>query len=1120
MKAFIEDILEDRYIVRVENNKYFELPLITYKDYNFKRNIEISGELRYDKRKNTEYFEPKHPIYKINDKIDFQIIDMVIWEGKTYFVVKDCFENELRVHSLKWDKKETNRKTHLRCEVFDIKFGRPLLKNIDYSHPIYEIGKEFNFEFIGLESKILKDGRPFDIIKLKGEDGCYHETIPLPSQYGHKFKPKVLRCKVIEITAYLKLEQTSHIDPYFATIEKIVGTQTQLLDKYFYNLKENNEYLELFKQYESSSSLWTITYCSKVLPTLINHAVINFNFKEAISIIDILLNIEQWILRSGLLDSFKKETTKNLIKNKSEQIIEKFRVMRITFEFIISNTINLTSLSDIHEKSLVLSFYLKFNKPALIDYVSLFNSVREIISLNKTEPLKQYEINYLLESIEFQKYKLKKDEIETDFTIGKNSRLPFESTEHLNIFLKYIVLQAFLSDKSIKRNIYLGEFFKYLSFLYNTDTEKKNCFKLSYQIINNNECCIDYDPQLLSSLDNLVYISNSITSTFETTIKPVEKDDWKELIEIKKDEKFISIQLKKRNIFGFVGFYKGIYCILPNSNLNSSKLKNYNESECNILLNVSILETFYNFNTILVKELPIEDLDYKLENVNNKNIKVGDILKCRVKSTTTYGVFLTSFAGEGLLHIQNITDLFIDVSLNQIFKIGEEINVCILNKRTDNNLEFGLKQLKGTKYEDDFNEIEFRIFAPELPNNDLIDSKMIKIDSDLNKQLFIQGHIFEYFSNLQYDFDGKIKYLKLSKVYYSTIQSSRSYFLNTYISYFEILNSIEVTLQEKSKEILDITIENARLLLLQLEKNTVTIEKFPSIYRLIFFLDILQQFNNTTVDSIQSITSYLLDKKYEEYTNLSKVAKVVLSNNLIVSEKEDYDFMFKNLRILYQYLKDGIFDINENDHEKRERELKERIAVIRNKIFNEESEKVEFKSSLIKPILDSQRKKKLFELEKKKDALSKNEIDNLIGKPAKNRVLHSAMKTLVAFANSKGGTLFIGINDDGEFVGLDYDYEEIGIASRDELGKKLDDYIKNYIGNSFFGLVSIQFESIDNKDILIIEVKSSTDEVFLLKDDKSLDTSDFYIRRHSSSVKLTGKELIEYYKWRFEKPTA
>ena len=89
-----------------------------------------------------------------------------------------------------------------------------------------------------------------------------------------------------------------------------------------------------------------------------------------------------------------------------------------------------------------------------------------------------------------------------------------------------------------------------------------------------------------------------------------------------------------------------------------------------------------------------------------------------------------------------------------------------------------------------------------------------------------------------------------------------------------------------------------------------------------------------------------------------------------------------------------------------------------------------------------------------------------------------------------------------------------------ELGKKLDDYIKNYIGNSFFGLVSIQFESIDNKDILIIEVKSSTDEVFLLKDDKSLDTSDFYIRRHSSSVKLTGKELIEYYKWRFEKTTA
>lgn len=1120
MKAFIKEIQEDRYIIKSDDDKLFELPYTIYKHYNFNKTDEIIGEIEFDNKKQVKYFEPKHPIYKTNDILEFQIVDFTKWQEKNYFIVKDCFENEIRVNAFKWHDKETFTKENLLCEVFGFKFGKPLLKNVDYFHPLYEIGKEYKFEYLGIEEKILKDGRPFDIIRLKGEDGCMHETIPLPSQYGHKFKPKHLICRIIGITSYLKLEQTSHVDPYFSKIEKIVGPNSQLLEKYFFNLRDSDEYTELFKQYESSSSLWAITYCNKVLPKLINGTVINFNFKDAIHLTDILLSIENWILKSGLLDSFKKESTKIHIKFKSEQFIDKFRIMRHAFGFILNNRISLEELSNIHERTFALSFYLKYNKIELIDYELLFKSLKDIISFHKIEPLKQHEINYLLGSIEQQKFKLKKDDVETNFTIGYNSKLPFDSKEHLNTFLKYTIIQAFLSEKNLKRNIYLGEFYKYLSFRYDTDLEKKKCFKLSYLLINSKACCVDFNLDLISNLNNLEYISDSILLAFESSTISVEKEDWKEVIELKKEEKTLSIQLQRRNVFGFVGLYKGIYCILPNSNLDSNKLKNYNESECDILLNVSIVETFYNFSTILVKELPLDHVDYKLENVHNKNIKVGDIINCRVKNITNYGVFLSSFAGEGLLHIQNITDLFIDVPLNYIFKIGEEFNVCILNKKEDNKLEFGLKQLKGSDYEEDLNDIEFRIFEPEIPNSDSIESISIAVDSDLNKQLFIQGHLFEYFSNLQYDFDGKIKYLKLAKVYYSAIQSSRSYFLNTYIAYFGILKSIEETLEDKSKLTLTNTIESARELLSQLEKNTKSIEKFPSIYRLIFFLDILQQFNDTTVDSIVKLTSYLLDEKYTEYTNLNKVAKVVLSNNLIVSEKEDYDFMIKNLRILYQYLKDGIFDLAENDHEKKERELKERIAHIRNKIFNEESEKVEFKSSLIKPVLDPARNKKLFELQKKNDASSKCEIENLIGKSAKKRVLHSAMKTLVAFANSKGGTLFIGINDEGEFLGLNNDYEEIGQESRDELGKMLDDYIKNYIGNSFFGLVSIQFESIDNKDILIVEVKPSNDEVFLIKDEKSIETSDFYIRRHSSSVKLTGKELIEYYKSRFEKPTA
>ena len=111
--------------------------------------------------------------------------------------------------------------------------------------------------------------------------------------------------------------------------------------------------------------------------------------------------------------------------------------------------------------------------------------------------------------------------------------------------------------------------------------------------------------------------------------------------------------------------------------------------------------------------------------------------------------------------------------------------------------------------------------------------------------------------------------------------------------------------------------------------------------RLISFLDILRQYNDKSDDSINNLTDYILKQKCNDNPILSKVAKVVLSNNLIVSEKDDTDFVFKNLRILYQYLKDGIFDIAENESERKERELKERISHIRNKILNKESSRWE-----------------------------------------------------------------------------------------------------------------------------------------------------------------------------------
>src|SRR5205823_3551492 len=56
---------------------------------------------------------------------------------------------------------------------------------------------------------------------------------------------------------------------------------------------------------------------------------------------------------------------------------------------------------------------------------------------------------------------------------------------------------------------------------------------------------------------------------------------------------------------------------------------------------------------------------------------------------------------------------------------------------------------------------------------------------------------------------------------------------------------------------------------------------------------------------------------------------------------------------------------------------------------------------------------------------------------------HAVLKTLVAFLNSKGGgTLFVGVKDDGEAIGLEQDK----FPSEDKMALHLDNLIKDRIG--------------------------------------------------------------------------
>lgn len=132
-------------------------------------------------------------------------------------------------------------------------------------------------------------------------------------------------------------------------------------------------------------------------------------------------------------------------------------------------------------------------------------------------------------------------------------------------------------------------------------------------------------------------------------------------------------------------------------------------------------------------------------------------------------------------------------------------------------------------------------------------------------------------------------------------------------------------------------------------------------------------------------------------------------------------------------------------------------------------------------------------------------------------VEHSAMKNLAAFLNSEGGTLFLGVDDDGTILGLeDTDFASFkGANKKDDFIKHFDNLIQNYFGNNLVQKFNIEFETIQGKTIALIHIKDRASKPIVIKNpDKNVE--EFYIRRNASAINLTMYEMITYIKDNWE----
>lgn len=123
----------------------------------------------------------------------------------------------------------------------------------------------------------------------------------------------------------------------------------------------------------------------------------------------------------------------------------------------------------------------------------------------------------------------------------------------------------------------------------------------------------------------------------------------------------------------------------------------------------------------------------------------------------------------------------------------------------------------------------------------------------------------------------------------------------------------------------------------------------------------------------------------------------------------------------------------------------------------------------------------------------------------------AVIKTIAGFLNSKGGTLLIGVKDNGEVAGLFPDFGTLKKQNRDGFENYFGILLKEFFGGKVMGKVIIRFEEKDGLDVCVVNVLSASAPVFV----KSEGKEEFFVRSGNSTHPLSMSEAESYIRQRF-----
>lgn len=1032
---------------------------------------------------------------------------------------------------------------------------------------LYKEGNKYEFEVISLEHDSNTASKFFIISDKYGfTHKLYNNEFESEEFESLKLgEPTLLYLRRIDEKGHLVLNLTTGTNQgVFISVESIFQSidKSDSVNKFFYEFEHELKkdiykelpFSNLFEDYNKRENLWVFSYLS-FLNTYIYSSISSKTIEKVIELAELHIKIEEWMLEgSDFLQKFSLEKRPFIIK-KAEKQLENIKIIKEAL-LLIKNNESEIFIQDVL-KTLRLSGYLRGNKIkvfktlVLISNDSVLKKTNEIIEiillLINSDLLDNYDITKFIELLQYR-INIEKYELNPVLLTNKVNLIDSEAIVALENIVKVLGLQIILHNKNLELNkaiLKSALLCRYLSVLSSTENEKISLLnKAVFCITTGTSLNIFKDELTIFNLENFSsgILKNSIEPSISNDLKGNQifklngaiystQNGW--AVFSKQQSKF-NTRDKELNINPIISFFDNRICV-ASTQKNDFKLSYDNDietSNCN-------WDSYYK----------TEFSEQKDNNKNSDNLYIGQRVSVYAKNYLKNNdsiIFLKiteqNYEGEGVLRLKD-TFKFL-TGFDEIINPGDELNVEI-TKFDERGILFSLLPILNHKV------------IEEVNVGDVIDAKVIKIFNNHNYLITENGH-FAYFENNNKSHDieeRKVYKFKITEInlgfdYVLTLKfvanSERSFNEKLVIrSFLErknvlILNSEEYEISDPKnfnlllleliscvENIMHLEKENFKKIeYLQLLKLLSSINKnvksyyFQSLIR--YFQDIYLFKKSDYMDSNlkfepidEKTLSYfkpleIINERYKYmnfYNNINSITELInyrnevtdvddlklinmlLAHNLLISDNPD--------EIILKRTKDLIFEFLSN----------EKVNTFENLISSIDAELVEVN------IVKEDSEEEVLNLGKEGTYREfKTSVVFYAGTNSQDLERQSSiiMKTIAGFLNSKGGSLFIGVNDLGEIIGLKNDYIYFGkLAGSDKFEREIRSIIVKSFNKDVNSHIEFKFLISNNLEYC---------EIIIPSYDKPVPYYDnFYQRQGNETRVITGNDLIFFFERKLNK---